>query len=161
MGVFGNFSRALKVIEDARRDVAQTPAPAEQVASPAGHRPMNPPHVTACSGDEIGREVTSCRSTGTGDQAAPLGAGPSHRRSKTVIAAALTVGALFSWGIGHGATAPNGAWLLAVALLAVALTVLVRFPFDYVRTERANKQYTDDTLKQLRQDTTGDHIWDA
>lgn len=65
------------------------------------------------------------------------------------------------WGWFHSSSAPNGATLLAVLILAVTVAIIATFGHVYRRAERRDAAYTARIEKRLRQDTTGDHIWDA
>lgn len=65
------------------------------------------------------------------------------------------------WGWTHSSAAPNGATLTGVLIVAVTVAILWTFGHFYRRAERRGKAYTASVEKRLRQDTTGDHIWDA
>lgn len=66
-----------------------------------------------------------------------------------------------AWGWFHGSSAPNGATLLGILLFAVTVSIIATFGHFYRRAERRGAAYTARIEKRLRQDTTGDHIWDA
>lgn len=68
---------------------------------------------------------------------------------------------LFLWGFTHGSDRPDGAWLLAVAIVGAVVLLLATGIVTYRRRERADAAYTAEMEKRLKQDMTGDHIWDA
>lgn len=65
------------------------------------------------------------------------------------------------WGWTHSSAAPNGATMLGILIVAVAVLIIATFGHLYRRAERRGAAYTAKVEKRLRQDTTGDHIWDA
>lgn len=71
----------------------------------------------------------------------------------------------FAWGWTHSSMSPNGATVLAVLILASTIGIFWAFGHFYRRADRrADRRaaaYTARVEQRLRQDTTGDHIWDA
>lgn len=67
----------------------------------------------------------------------------------------------FGWGWFHSSTAPNGATLLAVLIVAAAVLIIGTFGHLYRRSEQRGRARTKRMEDRLQQDTTGDHIWDA
>lgn len=87
---------------------------------------------------------------------------PGQRGGIKVGVAIIVAGVgLFLWGFSHGSRSPNGAWIAAVAIVGAVVLVLATGIVGYRRRERRDKEYTEDVLPRLRQDTSGDHIWDA
>jgi hypothetical protein len=80
------------------------------------------------------------------------------KRGLVLIAVGL---GLFVWGWTHGSRTPNGAWLLAVAIVGTTVLIFATFGVRYRRGERRDAAYTKRMEAGMRQDTTGDHIWDG
>jgi hypothetical protein len=66
-----------------------------------------------------------------------------------------------AWGWTHSSSAPNGATLLGILLLAIAIAVPTVFIRWWRNLDRACAAYTAEVEGRVQQDTTGDHIWDA
>lgn len=71
----------------------------------------------------------------------------------------LVVGGV--WGWTHSSSAPNGATLLALLVLAVAVAVPALVIRASRRADRIAAARTAKVQERVQQDTTGDHIWDA
>ena len=65
------------------------------------------------------------------------------------------------WGWTHSSAAPNGATLTGMLIVAATVLIVSTFGHFYRRAEQRGKAYTAKIEKRLRQDTSGDHIWDA
>ncbi|HWD83299.1 MAG TPA: hypothetical protein VG497_30575 [Kribbella sp.] len=65
------------------------------------------------------------------------------------------------WGWTHSASAPNGATLLGIAIVAVVIAVPAVFIRWWKNVDRACEAYTAEVQRHVKQDTSGDHIWDA
>lgn len=66
-----------------------------------------------------------------------------------------------AWGWFHSSSAPNGATLLGVLIVAFAVLIIATFRRFYRRAERRAATYTARIEKRLRQDTSGAHYGDA
>lgn len=65
------------------------------------------------------------------------------------------------WGWFHSSSAPNGATLLGVLIVAAAVLIIGTLGHFYRRSERQGAAHTKRMEDGMQQDTTGDHIWDA
>lgn len=65
------------------------------------------------------------------------------------------------WGWTHGSSAPNGATVLGVLIIAVGVLIIGTFGHFYRRSEQRGQAHTKRMESGMQQDTTGDHIWDA
>lgn len=65
------------------------------------------------------------------------------------------------WGWTHSSAAPNGATLLAVLVLAIAIAVPTAVIGWARRIDHNAAAYTKRMESGMQQDTSGDHIWDA
>jgi hypothetical protein len=68
---------------------------------------------------------------------------------------------LFGWGWTHSSSAPNGATLLAIVVLALAIAVPTLVIKAARRADRAAAALTTKREGRLQQNTTGDHILDG
>lgn len=73
----------------------------------------------------------------------------------------VTLAGLSLWGWTHSSSAPNGATLLALAVLGIAVLVVTVFIRWWRELDRRSATYTASVEPRVEQDTTGDHIWDA
>jgi hypothetical protein len=88
----------------------------------------------------------------------PVTDGGSIRIALTFI---ITLAGLFLWGWTHSSRSPNGATLLAVAVLGVLILVPAVFIRWWRELDRRSARYTKAMQPRVQQDTSGDHIWDA
>lgn len=75
-----------------------------------------------------------------------------------LIVVLLAAGA---WGWFHSSSAPNGATLLGILIVAAAVLIIGTFGHAYRRSERHGRANTKRMESGMQQDTSGDHIWDA
>lgn len=77
------------------------------------------------------------------------------------LAVIVTLVGLALWGWTHSSSAPNGATLLGLLILAVAAGIVWTFSHLYRRAEARGKAYTAEMESRLSQDTTGAHYLDG
>lgn len=90
----------------------------------------------------------------------PCGKCEQGRVPLGVVIPVAGVGAM-AWGWFHSSSSPNGATVLAVLIIAVAVGIVWGFGRRWRRTDREAAAYTKDIETRLVSDTSGDHIWDA
>lgn len=77
------------------------------------------------------------------------------------VAIPLVLLAAAAWGWFHSSSAPNGATVFAVLVIASTVGILWAFGRWWHHADQAAKAYTKDVESRLQTDTSGDHIWDA
>lgn len=77
------------------------------------------------------------------------------------VAIPLVLLAAAAWGWFHSSSAPNGATVFAVLVIATTVGILWAFGRWWRRTDQAAAAYTKDVEKRLVPDTSADHIFDG
>ena len=79
------------------------------------------------------------------------------------VGVAIIVGfaGLFLLAFTRGSRTPDGRWIALVAIVGAVVLVLTTGIVGYRRRERRDVERTADVVPRLKQDTSGDHIWDA
>ena len=79
------------------------------------------------------------------------------------VGVAIIVGfvGLFLLAFTRGSRTPDGRWVALVAIVGAVVLVLSTGIAGYRRRERRDVERTADVVPRLKQDTSGDHYWDA
>lgn len=84
-----------------------------------------------------------------------------HGGIGTALTFLVTLTGLFLWGWTHSSRSPNGATLLAVAILGIAVLVPTVFIRWWREVDRRSARYTATMQPRIEQDTSGEHYQDG
>lgn len=102
------------------------------------------------------------RGTLAGGKGAATGPSPADAGSiRTGLAFIVTLVGLFFWGWTHSSRSPNGATLLAIAILGTAVLLVSLGISIWRRADHQAAAYTERIQPGIRQDTSGEHYQDG